>query len=234
MTGPGYHSAVATPEQRRQRLTDTRRALVLDAARAVFQQHGLAGANMREIARRAGYTPGAIYSYFDSKEAIYGALLAESLERLNAAVTEAVPDDSKTTATAATTSTAAAAAEPADSAAAELRARSCAWFAFFTRNPRDLDQGFYLVQGLAERGLTPDLNRALNLRLHDALAPGERALVALGLAPSVARFEATALFAQGVGLLLLRHTGRIKLFGQDADALFNHYLDRLIDRLTGR
>ena len=220
---------MATPEQRRQSLTDTRRALVLDAAREVFQQHGLAGANMREIARRAGYTPGAIYSYFDSKESIYGALLAESLERLNAAVAEAVPADSTTT-TPATTAT----AEPAAAPAAELRARSRAWFNFFTRNPRDLDLGFYLVQGLAERGLTPDLNRALNERLHDALAPGEQALIALGLDADAARFEATALFAQGVGLLLLRHTGRIKLFGQDADALFNHYLDRLIDRLTGR
>ena len=220
---------MATPEQRRQSLTDTRRALVLDAAREVFQQHGLAGANMREIARRAGYTPGAIYSYFDSKESIYGALLAESLERLNAAVAEAVPADSTTT-TPATTATAAPAAAPA----AELRARSRAWFNFFTRNPRDLDLGFYLVQGLAERGLTPDLNRALNQRLHDALAPGEQALIALGLDAAAARFEATALFAQGVGLLLLRHTGRIKLFGQDADALFNHYLDRLIARLTGR
>ena len=27
-----------------------------------------------EIAKRAGYTPGAIYSYFDSKEAIFSAL----------------------------------------------------------------------------------------------------------------------------------------------------------------
>ena len=206
---------MATPEQRRQSLTDTRRALVLDAAREVFQQHGLAGANMREIARRAGYTPGAIYSYFDSKEAIYGALLAESLERLNAAVAEAAPDG-------------------ADGPAGELRARSRAWFDFFTRNPRDLDLGFYLVQGLAERGLAPELNRALNQRLHDALAPGEQALIALGLTADDARFDATALFAQGVGLLLLRHTGRIKLFGQDADALFSHYLDLLITRLSRR
>ena len=224
---------MATPDQRRQRLTDTRRALVLDAAREVFQQHGLAGANMREIARRAGYTPGAIYYYFDSKEAIYGALLAESLERLNAAVAEALPDN-KADAKPQPADTPQADLPTAELPAAALRARSRAWFDFFTCNPRDLDLGFYLVQGLAERGLTPDLNRALNQRLHDALAPGEQALIALGLDAAAARFEATALFAQGVGLLLLRHTGRIKLFGQDADALFNHYLDRLIARLTGR
>ena len=48
--------------QRRQTLSDARRALVLDAARAVFSEAGIEGASIREIARRAGYTPGAIYS----------------------------------------------------------------------------------------------------------------------------------------------------------------------------
>eukprot|EP01041_Mallomonas_annulata_P026756 gene26756-48174_t len=73
-------------QQRQLAMSDTRRALVLDAARSVFAEKGVEGASIREIARRAGYTPGAIYSYFDSKEAIYAALLAESLERLNAEV----------------------------------------------------------------------------------------------------------------------------------------------------
>ena len=79
--------------QRQQAGSESRRALVLDAARTVFEELGIDGASMREIARKAGYTPGAIYSYFDSKEAIYGALLSESLERLNAAVTAAEPSD---------------------------------------------------------------------------------------------------------------------------------------------
>ena len=218
---------MADPEQRRQALTDTRRALVLDAARAVFQEAGLGGANMREIARRAGYTPGAIYSYFDSKEAIYGALLAESLERLNTAVDGAVLRASNPASNPAT--------NPANAAnaAATLRASARAWFDFYRHNPRDLDLGFYLVQGLAERGLTPDLNRSLNSRLHDALAAGERALLALGADDSSARAETTALFAQGMGLLLLHHTGRITLFGQDADALFDQYLTGLVGRWPG-
>src|SRR4051812_3702955 len=79
--------------RRQQAMSETRRALVLDAARAVFEEHGLEGASIREIARRAGYTAGAIYSYFDSKEAIYGALLGESLDRLNRAVQDAQPAD---------------------------------------------------------------------------------------------------------------------------------------------
>ncbi len=51
-------------------MTDSRRALVLDAARAVFDELGIEGASIREIAKRAGYTPGAIYSYFENKEAM--------------------------------------------------------------------------------------------------------------------------------------------------------------------
>jgi AcrR family transcriptional regulator len=177
-------------QQRQQTLTDARRALVLDAARAVFAEHGVEGASIRVIAKRAGYTAGAIYSYFDSKEAIYAALLRESLERLQQAVdaaraSRARPDRS-------------------------LAARASAWFHFYARNPRDLDLGFYLVQGLAPRGLTSELDRELNQRLLAALQPCKDALLALGLDEAIAQVEHTALFAHGIGLLLLQHTGRIR------------------------
>ncbi len=188
-------------------MSRTRRELVLDAARSVFEEHGLEGASIREIARRAGYTPGAIYSYFDSKEAIYGALLGESLDRLNQAVRDARP------------------AKP--DAAGALRAKAKAWFRFYADHPRELDLGFYLVHGLAPRGLTSELNQRLNARLHEALAPCEEALLALGLDASTARRENTALFAHGVGLLLLQHTGRIRMFKQDATDMFDHYLAAL-------
>lgn len=197
--------------QRQQSMSDSRRALVLDAARAVFDELGIEGASIREIAKRAGYTPGAIYSYFENKEAIYGALLAESLERLNADVD--------------------AAGQPNDTAAQQLRTKAQGWFGFFARNPRDLDLGFYLVHGLQPRGLTSELNSQLNGRLQDALAPCEQALRDLGLDADAALRENTALFAHGVGLLLLQHTGRIRIFHQQAPVLFDHYLDALLQRL---
>lgn len=197
--------------QRRQALNDSRRALMLDAARSVFERLGIEGASIREIARQAGYTPGAIYSYFDNKEAIYGALLAESLERLNAEVDAA----------------GASAASPADL----LQAKAGAWFGFYAANPRDLDLGFYLVQGLQPRGLTAELNYQLNDRLHDALRPCEAALQAMGLDAQDALRENTALFAHGMGLLLLQHTGRIRMFGQDATLLFEAYVIALVGRL---
>ncbi len=196
---------------RQQALSETRRALVLDAARAVFEEHGIEGANIREIAKRAGYTPGAIYSYFENKEAIYGALLAESLDRLNAAVQAAQPVDA--------------------SAAALLKAKAQGWFGFYSSNPRELDLGFYLVHGLAPRGLTSELNQRLNARLYEALAPCEQALLAIGFDARAAARENTALFAHGIGLLLLQHTGRIRMFRQDACDLFDRYLDALLLRV---
>lgn len=197
---------------RQQAQIDSRRAGVLDAARAVFQRLGIEGASIREIAKEAGYTPGAIYSYFENKEAIYGALLGESLERLNAAV--------------------AAAGNQAWPPADQLNAKASAWFGFFAANPRDLDLGFYLVQGLQPRGLTAELNFQLNDRLHDALRPSEAALQAIGLSPDAALRENTSLFAHGVGLLLMQHTGRIRMFGQDASVLFQVYVTNLVARLN--
>ena len=52
---------------RQRAVADVKRSLVLAAARSAFIELGLEGASLREIAKRAGYTPGAIYSYFPSK-----------------------------------------------------------------------------------------------------------------------------------------------------------------------
>lgn len=199
--------------QRRQTLSDARRALVLDAARAVFAESGLEGASLREIARRAGYTPGALYSYFDSKEAVYAALLDASLDRLNIAVADAR-------------------AFP-DSPARTLAAKAQAWFDFYGAHPRELDLGFYLVHGMRPRGLTSELDHALNDRLYQALRPCEDALLAMGLDAPAALRENTALFAHGVGLLLMQHTGRIRMFRQSAAALFEAYLAQLVTRFGG-
>ena len=209
-----YIHAMQAKLDRQQALNDSRRALMLAAARAVFLRLGIEGASIREIAKQAGYTPGAIYSYFENKEAIYAALLGESLERLNETVAAAGMD------------------LVADINAAELlEAKASAWFRFYALNPRDLDLGFYLVQGMQPQGLTAELNFQLNDRLYDALRPCDAALQAMGLSAPDALRENTALFAHGVGLLLLQHTGRIRMFGQDATLLFNTYVIGLIERL---
>lgn len=52
---------------------------ILDAALAVFAEKGFMAARMEDISRRAGVTKGTIYLYFESKEALFKALVRESL-----------------------------------------------------------------------------------------------------------------------------------------------------------
>jgi AcrR family transcriptional regulator len=201
-------------QQRRDRLavvSDAKRAHILAAAREVFEERGLDGANIREIAKRAGYTPGAIYSYFDAKEEIYGALLAESLERLNSVVAEQV--------------------KGLRSVVKRAERAAMAFYHFYASNPRDLDLGFYLFGGMRPHGLTPELNATLNGRLRDSLAHFEDALLALGASNEVARAEVTAFFAHCVGLLILENTRRIRMFQEDSTTLCATYVSQAVERV---
>jgi AcrR family transcriptional regulator len=48
---------------------------ILDAAERLILDQGYHGTSMQQIAREAGIAVGGIYNHFDSKEAIFGALL---------------------------------------------------------------------------------------------------------------------------------------------------------------
>lgn len=57
---------------------------ILSAARDEFAQHGLAGARIDRIVRRAGSNPRMIYHYFGSKSELYVAVLEAALGDLRA------------------------------------------------------------------------------------------------------------------------------------------------------
>ncbi|MGN6550187.1 MAG: TetR family transcriptional regulator, partial [Pararhizobium sp.] len=116
---------------RKRAVAELKRSLILQAARAAFETEGLEGTSLRSIAARAGYTPAALYFHFESKEALYGEVLAASLERLHAAVHAAAER----------------CAVPADA----FTAAGIAFYDFYRDNLRDLDLGFYLFRG----GMTP-------------------------------------------------------------------------------
>jgi AcrR family transcriptional regulator len=61
--------AVSRAERR-----DQQTQRVLEAARACFVRHGFQGASMQQICGEAGMSPGALYRYFASKEAIIEAI----------------------------------------------------------------------------------------------------------------------------------------------------------------
>src|SRR5689334_13123417 len=77
-----------TPERRR---AMTRRHL-LDAAAVVFADKGFHGATIDEVAKAAGFTKGAVYSNFTSKDDLFLALLDDRSDRQFAIVTEVLDD----------------------------------------------------------------------------------------------------------------------------------------------
>ena len=66
--------------QQRERAAITRS--ILDAARGLFVAEGYKNVSIRKIAEKVGYSPAAIYSYFDSKDDIFLALAEEGFHML--------------------------------------------------------------------------------------------------------------------------------------------------------
>lgn len=200
---------------RQQAVSELKRSLILDAARKVFEADGLDGASLRAIASAAGYTPAALYFHFDSKEAIYAEVLRGSLVKLGTAISRATLG----------------AKTPAD----RLRAAAMAFFRFYDDNPRDLDLGFYLFRGgMKPHGLGKDRDKVLNTALDLALHPIAEAAMARGARRDEARILVADMFAHVSGLLLLAHTGRIRMFGASAPSLMERFIEGAIAALPPR
>jgi AcrR family transcriptional regulator len=69
---------------RHQVRTEETQAKILDAAQAVFSEQGFDKTQLEEVAARAGYTRGAIYAHYASKEDLFLALVEQRvLTRFN-------------------------------------------------------------------------------------------------------------------------------------------------------
>jgi AcrR family transcriptional regulator len=59
------------------KVMEDRREQIIDAAMQAFSQKGYTRATNKDIAREAGITPGLIYHYFESKEALLKSIIEE-------------------------------------------------------------------------------------------------------------------------------------------------------------
>ncbi|MFB9949355.1 TetR/AcrR family transcriptional regulator [Rhizobium puerariae] len=72
--GPaGRFAAGADPVKREQ---------IIDGAKRVFMKLGFHAASMNDITREAGVSKGTIYVYFQNKEDLFGAIVAQERERI--------------------------------------------------------------------------------------------------------------------------------------------------------
>jgi AcrR family transcriptional regulator len=205
--------AATTKAGRKQAVGDLKRDLILKAAQRVFEAEGLDGASLRAIAAEAGYTPAALYFHFASKEAIYAELLGASLARLNVETHRDI----------------ATACSPAE----RLKRAAMGFFGFYLDNPRDLDLGFYLFRGgMTPKGLGRERDAELNRSLERSLLPIAEAAEELGASRARGRALMVDIFAHAAGLLLLAHTGRIRMFKASASQRMKDYVELEISRLT--
>jgi AcrR family transcriptional regulator len=68
---------------RRDRRRAATRAEILAAARELLLEVGPEAISLRQVARRADFSPGALYTYFSSRDEIISSLFKESFERLD-------------------------------------------------------------------------------------------------------------------------------------------------------
>ena len=206
---------LAATTKRKSAVSHLKRSLILDAARRVFEAEGLEGASLRMIAAESGYTPAALYFHFDSKEALYAELLAQSLAALKGRVDEAIAR--------------------ARTPAARLQAAALAFFDFYAENPRDLDLGFYLFRGgMRPHGVGRERDDALNAALAASLTPIADAAIELGASRLRAKLLMADTLAHAAGVLLLLHTHRIRLFEAEPRTLMERYVNDQIEQLDRR
>ena len=77
--------------RRDRRHRDTREE-ILGVARELLFEVGPEALSLRQVARRADFSPAALYNYFSSRDEIIASLFAESFAKLNAYL-ERVPND---------------------------------------------------------------------------------------------------------------------------------------------
>jgi AcrR family transcriptional regulator len=180
----------------------------LRTAEEVFSEHGLEGTSLRAIAKAAGYTAPAIYTYYRTKEELYGEIIARSLDELRDRIDAAVGDGST---------------------AEHLRAALFAYYAYYRDNPHQLDLGLYLFAGARPAGVTPEIDRDLNRRFKvtvDRIAAVYRTVS--GCSAADAEAAATAAIVHAIGLVIMGATKRLRLLRQDGDAQMRAYIDEVM------
>src|SRR5215204_7416540 len=60
---------------------EQRRAAILEGARTCFARHGYEGATVARLEQETGLSRGAIFNYFENKEALFVALVRRSSDR---------------------------------------------------------------------------------------------------------------------------------------------------------
>jgi AcrR family transcriptional regulator len=87
-------ATATTPTSRKRRDRGETRQKLLDSALAVFARNGYERATVDEIVREAGFSKGAFYVHFESKEDLFWEMLQERIEKQQERFRAAIDTDS--------------------------------------------------------------------------------------------------------------------------------------------
>jgi AcrR family transcriptional regulator len=87
--------STSVPIPVRERRRQQTRAEILEAAWGLAERDGIAGLSLRELAGEVGMRAPSLYTYFESKAAIYDAMFAQGYRELDAVLADLAldPDD---------------------------------------------------------------------------------------------------------------------------------------------
>lgn len=169
--------------KRQDAMQQARRTLVLEAARRTFAKLGMERSTMREIAKAAGYTPGAIYSYYPSKQTLVHALLTQVLGALEQEVLSVKVAKSK----------------PAEL----MQAQGRAWIGYWCTHAQER---MLMLSWLAQNGAAQEdvaQGQQVRQQLLGTLQPMASCWRALGASNAGVEVALSALLEKALGLLLL-------------------------------
>jgi RND family efflux transporter MFP subunit len=195
-----------TREERQQHAREITRRAILDAALELFIADGYSQVSIRNIAAKVEYSPGAIYSYFPSKDEIFFSLAEEGFRKIGERQFAGTPSD-----------------DPLDDV------HAVAWRLY--EFSKDQPQYFALV--FLDRRV-PRVSKEyerfafISEMRSRALAQVERCMAA-GLFPATTQPEVALrlLFAPVIGIAALRLSNRLQP-EVDADALVNAAIETTI------
>ncbi|MBO9502899.1 TetR/AcrR family transcriptional regulator [Brevundimonas sp. A19_0] len=94
---PANSEAGSRPLNRRQVAKQRTRGKVIEASRRLFAQRGYDAATIRDIAREAGMSTGAVFANFQDKAELFDTVLAEDIDALTLALAGGIKSGSDVT-----------------------------------------------------------------------------------------------------------------------------------------
>ena len=204
-------SIEVTADERQNAVRTFNKERIMAAALRIFAESGLNGASIRAIAKACGYTPGAIYPYFESKEHLYAEILTGSLQRIDAILLQAKASGN----------------DPQD----KLEAVVLAVYDYYTSHIEEFRLSYYLFENNKQKGLNRALNTDLNNRVERLLGHFRSAIEnSVEIDEGEARLETLAVYGHLTGILLLQSTGRFKVLNADGRDLISRYVLAFLSR----